>query len=65
VGLAVPGVINLSNEPIQPKPDSCGGVFHALRVFQDAEALVGILHGAFPLGIVRVGYRFGEPTFRI
>jgi hypothetical protein len=45
VGVAVPRVINLSNKPIQPKADSRGGVFHALRVFQYAEALVRILHG--------------------
>jgi hypothetical protein len=45
VGLAVLAVFNLSNKPIQAKSDSRGGVLHSLRVFQNAEALMGILHG--------------------
>jgi hypothetical protein len=45
VGLSVPVVIDLSNKPIQPQPDSRGGVLHSLRVFQNAKALVSILHG--------------------
>jgi hypothetical protein len=45
VGLAVPCVINLSNKPIQPQPNSRGGVLHSLGVFENAEAFVGILHG--------------------
>jgi hypothetical protein len=51
VGLACPAVINLSDEPIQPKANSRGGVLHSLRVFQHPEALVGILHDDFPVGI--------------
>jgi hypothetical protein len=51
MGLPVPSVFDLSNKPIQPKLDSRGGVLHALRVFQNAEALVGILHDDFPIGI--------------
>ena len=54
VGLTVPSVFDLSNKPIQPKPDSRGGVLHSLRVFQHPEALVGILHG-FLLGFVGFG----------
>jgi hypothetical protein len=42
VGLAAPTVFDLSNKPIQSKPDSRGGVLHSLRVFQNPEALVGI-----------------------
>jgi hypothetical protein len=45
MGLTVPSVFDLSNKPIQPKLDSRGGVLHPLRVFQNPEALVGILHG--------------------
>jgi hypothetical protein len=45
MGLTVPSVFDLSDKPIQPKLDSRGRVLHALRVFQNAEALVGILHG--------------------
>jgi hypothetical protein len=44
VGLTVPAVFDLSNKPVQPKPDSRGGVLHSLCVFQNPEALVGILH---------------------
>jgi hypothetical protein len=54
VGLTVPLVIDLSNKPIQPQPDSRGGVLHPLRVFQDPEALVRILHG-FLLWVVGFG----------
>jgi hypothetical protein len=45
VGFPVLVVFDLSNKPIQPHPNPCGGVLHSLRVFQDPEALVGILHG--------------------
>jgi hypothetical protein len=45
VGLTVSAVFNLSDKSIQPKPDSRDGVLHSLRVFQDPEALVGVLHG--------------------
>jgi hypothetical protein len=54
MGLAVPAVFNFSNEPIQPKAYSRGGVLHSLRVFQHSEALVGILHD-FLLWLVRLG----------
>jgi hypothetical protein len=45
VGLAVRAVFGLSDEPVQPQPDSRAGVLHSFRVFQHPEALVGILHG--------------------
>jgi hypothetical protein len=45
VSPAVPAIFNFSNEPVQPKPDSRGGVLHSLGVFENAEAFVGILHG--------------------
>jgi hypothetical protein len=45
VGLAVPLGFDFANEPIQPKSDPRGSVLHSLRVFQDAEALMGIVHG--------------------
>jgi hypothetical protein len=45
MGFTVPSVFDLSNKPIQPQLDSRGGVLHPLRVFQNPEAFVGILHG--------------------
>jgi hypothetical protein len=45
VSPAVPAIFNFSNEPVQPKPDSRGGVLHSLGVFENAEAFVGIPHG--------------------
>jgi hypothetical protein len=49
VALTGPLGAHLPNEPIHPKPDSRGGVFHALREFQHSEALMGILHDGFLL----------------
>ena len=50
VSLPVSRVIDFCNKSVQPHPDLRGGVFHSLRVFQDAEAFVGILHIGCPLG---------------
>jgi hypothetical protein len=47
VALTGPPVVHLPNEPIHSKPDSRSGVLHSLRVFQNAEAFMGILHDGF------------------
>ena len=51
MGLTVLAVFRLTDKSVKPHPDSGGRVFHALRVFQNPEALVGILHDDFPIGI--------------
>jgi hypothetical protein len=51
VGLTVPAVFRLTDKSVQPQPNLRGGVLHALGVFQHPEALVGILHDDFPVGI--------------
>jgi hypothetical protein len=62
VSLAIAVAFDLANEPIQVKPDARCGVLHPLRVFQNAEALVGILHDGCPLviGEIRLSGREQE-----
>ena len=62
VSLLVSRVIDFRNKSIQPHPDFRGGVLYSLCVLQDAEALVGILHGGIPsmIGKIWLGRRAKE-----